>query len=93
MITPQNIFRHELIGLAVEIIDSTHKGFVGIKGIVIDETRNIITIDTGDVEKKIPKADVTFLFTLPHGEQVSIEGKVIVARPEDRIKKKFKKIR
>ena len=93
MITPQNVFRHELIGLAVEIIDSNHKGFVGIKGIVIDETRNTITVEENDMEKMIPKENVTFLFTLPEGEKVSIDGKVIVARPEDRIKKKFKKIR
>lgn len=93
MITPQNIFRHEFIGLSVEVIDSNHKGFIGIKGIVIDETRNTIKIDTGIIEKTIPKQDVEILFTLPDGRKVSIDGKVIVARPEDRIKKKFKKIR
>ena len=93
MITPQKIFRHEFIGLDVEIIDSNHEGFIGIKGIVIDETRNTINIDTGKFEKLVPKAEVTFLFTLPTGEQVAINGKIIVARPEDRIKKKFKKIR
>ena len=93
MITPQNIFRHELIGLTVEIVDSNHKEFIGIKGIVIDETRNTITIDTNDIEKRIPKENVILLFTLPTGEQVTINGKVIVARPEDRIKKKFRKIR
>ena len=93
MITPQNIFRHELIGLTVEIIDSNHKEFIGIKGIVIDETRNTITVDTNDIEKRIPKENVVLLFTLPTGEQVAINGKVIVARPEDRIKKKFRKIR
>lgn len=93
MITPQNIFRHEFIGLTVEIIDSNHKEFIGIKGIIIDETRNTIRIDTGKHEKLIPKAEVVFLFTLATGEHVSIDGKIIVARPEDRIKKKFKKIR
>ncbi|RAP50761.1 MAG: ribonuclease P [Methanosphaera sp. rholeuAM74] len=93
MITPQNVFRHELIGLPVEIIDSNHEGFIGIKGLVIDETRNTIKVDTGSIEKIIPKSEVTFMFTLPQGEKVSIKGKVIVARPEDRIKKKFRKIR
>lgn len=93
MITPQNVFRHEFIGLTVEIIDSNHEGFIGIKGIIIDETRNTIKVDTGKYEKLVPKEGVTFLFTLPQGEKVSIDGKVIIARPEDRIKKKFKKIR
>ena len=93
MITPQNVFRHEFIGLTVEVIDSNHEGLVGLQGRIIDETRNTIKIDTGSNEKIIPKASVTFLFTLPEGEKVSIDGKVILARPEDRIKRKFKKIR
>ncbi len=93
MITPQNIFRHEFIGLNVKIIDSNHEGFLDIQGKIIDETRNTMKIDTGNIEKVVPKSEVTFLFTLPQGERVSIDGKVIVARPEDRIKKKFKKIR
>ena len=82
MITPQNVFRHEFIGLSVEVIDSNHEGLIGIQGIIIDETRNTIKIDTGNEEKIIPE-----------GDKVSIDGKVILARPEDRIKKKFKKIR
>ena len=93
MITPQNVFRHEFIGLTVEVIDSNHEGLIGIHGIIIDETRNTIKIDTGEDEKIIPKENVTLLFTLPNGDKVSIDGKVILARPEDRIKKKFKKIR
>ena len=93
MITPQNVFRHEFIGLTVEVIDSNHEGYVGLQGRIIDETRNTITVETNDTEKMIPKDNVIFLFTLPDGSQVSIDGKVIVARPEDRIKKKFKKIR
>ncbi|OED29789.1 ribonuclease P protein component 1 [Methanosphaera sp. WGK6] len=93
MITPQNVFRHELIGLPVEVIDSNHNDFIGIKGKIIDETRNTITVDTGLDEKQLPKENVTILLTLPGDKKVSIEGKVIIARPEDRIKKKFKKIR
>ena len=93
MITPQNVFRHEFIGLSVEVTESTNEGLIGLHGIIIDETRNTIRIDTGKDEKIIPKESVTLLFTLPEGEKVSIDGKVILARPEDRIKKKFRKIR
>ena len=95
MITPYNVFRHELIGLSVEIYDSTHKDLIGIKGRVIDETRNTICIelDNSDEEKVIPKNIVIFHFTLPNNEKVEIDGKIIVSRPEDRIKKrKFRKI-
>ncbi len=41
-ITPRNLLKHELIGLLVEVIDSSHKGFVGISGIVVDETMKTI---------------------------------------------------
>ncbi len=93
MITPQNIFRHEFIGLQVKVADSSHRGFEGIKGKVIDETKNTIRIedDEGN-EKIIPKKVVTFHFNLPDGNKVEIDGKIIVARPEDRIKKRFRNI-
>lgn len=94
MITPYNIFRHELIGLFVEIYDSTHKDLIGIKGRVIDETRNTICVELDNSEEKvIPKSVAIFHFTLPNNEKVEIDGKIIVSRPEDRIKKrKFRKI-
>jgi len=92
MITPQNIFRHELVGLHVEVVKSTHDGLTGIKGQVIDETKNTIKVeDSNGYEKLIPKDVATFRFTLPEGTQVEVDGRIIVARPEDRIKKKFRK--
>ncbi len=42
-------------------------------------------------EKIIPKNVATFRFTLPSDAVVEIDGRIIVARPEDRIKKKFRK--
>lgn len=91
MITPQNIFQHEFIGLHVEVKESSHEGFIGINGRVVDETKNTITVETEDGEKMVPKKASTFRFKLPDGAVVEIDGRVIVARPEDRIKKKFRK--
>jgi len=96
MITPQNIFRHELVGLEVEVASSSHVGFKGIKGKVVDETRKTIKIeDEEGNEKIIPKNQAIFHFKLPDGKtpgkKVEIDGKILVARPEDRIKKRFKK--
>ena len=92
MITPQNIFRHEFIGLQVKVAESSHVGFKGIKGKIVDETKNTIKIedDEGN-EKTIPKNVVTLHFNLPDGSKIEIDGKIIVARPEDRIKKRFRK--
>lgn len=92
LITPQNIFRHELVGLDVEVSESSHEGLTGISGVVIDETKKTIKIEDQDgSEKTIPKKVATFRFTLPDGDVVDVEGRIIIARPEDRIKKKFRK--
>ena len=96
MITSKNIFYHELIGLYCEVIESSNKSFVGISGKVVDETKKTILIEkicgNGIEEKLIPKDVSIFHFKLPNGNWVEIHGKILVSRPEDRIKKKFKKI-
>ena len=91
MITPKNVFRHELIGIPVKVVSSTHEGFIGIEGKVVDETKNTIRIETDSAEKIVPKEVATFHFYLPDGNIVELECKIIIARPEDRIKKKFRK--
>lgn len=90
-ITPENIMRHEFIGLHVEVKDSSNQKLVGLEGTVVDETRDMITIETEDGEKDIQKDITEFIFTLPSGEKVAIDGEVINYRPEDRIKKKYDK--
>ncbi len=92
MITPYNLHRHELIGLPVRVADSSHPQLIGIEGRVVNETRNTLTIEMAGQEKIIPKKNVTFHFTLPDKTIVEIEGRIIVARPEDRIKKRYRKI-
>lgn len=92
MITPYNLHRHELIGLPVRVADSSHSQLIGIEGRVVNETRNTLTIEVEGEEKMIPKENATFHFTLPDKTMVEIEGKILVARPEDRIKKRYKKI-
>ena len=88
-ITPQNLVRHELIGLKVKIKQSKNKSQIGLRGRVIDETYKILKIETNKGEKSIPKDITIFIFTLPNGTKVQVDGKVLVGRPEDRIKKKL----
>ncbi|RLI24111.1 MAG: ribonuclease P protein subunit [Candidatus Hecatellales archaeon] len=86
-LTPRNIVRHELIGLEARVAGSSHKGYVGISGRVVDETRNMLVILSQNGFKKIPKKTSTFHFKLPDGSLVEVEGWKIVGRPEDRVKK------
>lgn len=88
-ITPKNLVRHELIGLEVKIKESTDPTLKNLKGRVIDETYNTFKIEVGKKEKIIPKKDCIFIFILPNKTKVQVEGKLLVGRPEDRIKKKF----
>jgi len=90
MITPKNLIQHELIGLDVEIEKSSNKFHVGLKGLVVDETKNLITIRTEKGLKKIQKMKTDLVFNLD-GKKVRVDGSKIVARPEDRIKLKVKK--
>ena len=90
-ITPQNLVRHELIRLAVGIVKSTDPTQKGLKGKVIDETYKTLKIETKNGEKIIPKENCVFVFTLPNKQKVEVDGKLLVSRPEDRIKKKFPK--
>lgn len=90
-INPRNLVKHELIGLLVEVSESTHKEFVGISGIIVDETAKTIRVLSKDGKTRvIPKDVCTFTITLPSGIIVKVDGKVILGRPEERIRKKLK---
>lgn len=91
MITPRNLIRHELIGLDVEIVDSDNKFHIGIRGIVVDETKKTLKIETKKGLKRIPKKGTKFVFKIPDGRKVKVDGIKIVARSEDRIKLRVKK--
>lgn len=91
MIEPKNIVRHELVGLEVRVVDSTNPSQVGLSGRVVDESRNMLSIDTGKAVKSLAKEDCTFSFRLPSGEWLRVKGSLLVARPEDRVKKKHRK--
>ncbi|MBL7160378.1 MAG: ribonuclease P protein component 1 [Candidatus Aenigmarchaeota archaeon] len=91
MISPKNLVRHELIGLKASVEKSTSASTVGLEGKVVDETRQTLTIEVKGKEKNLVKEQCAFLFTIPSGEKVLVDGKVLVARPEDRIKKKLKR--
>ncbi len=70
------------IGKEIEVIDSRNRDYIGIKGKVIDETKNLLVIDTGKGIKKI----------LKEGTKFKVEGKVmkgIKARPWE-VKKRWK---
>jgi ribonuclease P protein subunit POP4 len=86
-ITPGNVLAHEWIGLKISIGESTDPRVKGLSGLVRDETRNTFTIQTGDRILRITKLDTIFKTTLPTGESLTVNGRELRYRPEDRVKK------
>lgn len=78
----KDVLRLELIGSEIEVIDAKNETLKGIKGKVVDETRNTITIETKEKRKVLIKDQVTIKW-----KEKIVKGKNLLARPEDRLKK------
>ena len=83
--TAERLCRHELIGLGISVTQSLNPLHLGIKGTVVDETRNMLVIASNGKKKYVPKADATYCFTLFNGTLVQIDGRQLLGRPVDRI--------
>ena len=96
-----------LIGLCGTVIDETKKTLlIEVKsevqneipaGINDDEGSENLSSNQGNFnfiykEKLIQKDVSVFQFKVPDGTIVEIDGKILLNRPEDRIKKRYKKI-
>jgi ribonuclease P protein subunit POP4 len=99
---PHNIIHHELIGLDVRVVDSSNSSLNGIEGRIIDETKNMIKLETDDLEKMIPKSGSSFIFTISSSHQtidgkrylppkIKVDGRLLLSQPENRIQTKFRK--
>ena len=84
-----NILQNEIIGLEAEVLSDSNPENINIRGRVIDETMKTFVI-RGTGTWRIAKKDAVFKFLLD-GVAVKVEGKALVGRPEDRVKKKIKK--
>ena len=79
-----NLTKHEIIGLGVRIDSSTDPTLSGRKGVIVDESRDMLVIESDGREIRVAKETVTLAFD-EYG--FMIDGRKIRYRPEDRIKK------
>jgi ribonuclease P protein subunit POP4 len=86
-LTTQNLLSHEWIGLRVTVEQNTDVRTTGLAGRVVDETRNMLTIEAKKRTLRIAKINSVFYVTLPTGETLRVNGNDLRYRPEDRIKK------
>jgi ribonuclease P protein subunit POP4 len=79
-----DIMRAEFIGMDVEVLSAPC--YAGIKGKILDETKNTFIIGSAGTERMIPKKGNEFALTY-EGNRIVIKGSEVLHRPEDRIKK------
>lgn len=89
-ITPAFV-QGEFIGLKAKVVESSNRSNMGISGTVVDETRNTLLVRHKDADKMVVKDASVFHFIMPDGTIVEVDGKVILGRPEDRLKKRIKR--
>lgn len=90
-ISPQNLLRHELIGLNLEITMSNNRQLTGFEGRITDETERTLTLATSRGSKTIPKDVAIFNIHLPDGVTLEVNGRRLLGRPEERLKMKVKR--
>jgi ribonuclease P protein subunit POP4 len=85
MISSRNVLRHELIGLDVLVSGASNPKQRGLSGRIIDETRNLLVIETPKGIKRVAKMHSIFRVSLSGRELVEIDGSVLALAPEKRI--------
>ena len=90
---PDNLARHELIGLHLTVEKSSNPCQAGLIGQVIDETRNTFLLETKAKAVRLAKKNMSLVFTLPPGQKVKIAGSILISQPENRISKRMQKTR
>jgi ribonuclease P protein subunit POP4 len=88
----RDIINGEFIGTNCRITESRHSHYVGIAGEVVDESKNTFTIAQAGKAKSVIKEAAVFQFAYSDGAIVEIDGKLLVGRPEDRLKKSIKRL-
>ncbi len=85
----QNIVLHELIGLKARVLKSLDKKQRGVSGIVVDETKNTLVLETREGKKSVIKK--TSIFRFYAGKNAfNVDGREISFRPYERIEKGLK---
>lgn len=87
-----SIVQDEFLGLELTVVKSFNYSNVGITGKVVNETRNTFTILQNGEQKVLVKDTSVFGFKMTDETVVEIDGKAIMGRPEDRIKKRLRRL-
>ena len=78
-----------LYGLKAEVKKSSSAKLEGVKGIIEHETTNLIKLRTDKKSIWLPKKDQIFKIELEDGSNIIVEGKTLLGKPENRVKRKL----
>jgi len=84
-LTKENLGCHELIGLNAKVVKSSDQNKAGLKGKIVDETKNTFRLETSQGEKVLPKKEVWLELSLGQ-EKVLLAGEKLCFKPEARTK-------
>lgn len=80
------VLYNSLIGKEIEIIGSSNSNLVGLKGVLIDESANLLFLEQNGSIVKILKNSVTLKISFL-GKILKIDGKLLLGTLTTRIKK------
>ncbi len=75
----------EFLGREITVVESTNPTIEGIKGSVVNETKNMFLIASSGRVIKVPKSICRFSINMGERKFV-VDGKFICYRPENRLK-------
>ena len=73
-----------LFGLELQVVASSNRATIGIKGTVIEDTRNMLAIMTSNGVKRLVKKDTVFFII---SQQKIVHGKTLQGRIDERMRK------
>lgn len=85
-LNPNNVLSNSIIGVKAKIRSPCH-AFKPTYGIVIDESRNTVTILTRKGVKKFLKKFSVLRLYLPNGYIIDVDGKGLIGTLAERIKR------
>ncbi len=74
------------IGQKIEVTASPDPSYVGRTGVVIDESRRMVSVQENGKTIELPKQEIFFKIN----QSKIIDGRIMNKKPEDRINYKFK---
>ncbi len=81
----KNLLRNSLIGYNIKVITHTDPGLIGLAGKVVDETRNMLVLET-DKTVKIQKLGSRYQLVIDD-VKITISGRLIQHLPKRRRRK------